>query len=160
MSIADRLLTTFVFITLLLVTAPVFAQGAVATGEGEMVYANNCIACHQLEGQGIPTAFPPLAGHVPALVAAEGGREYLVKEVLYGLQGEIEIAGEIYNGIMPPWSQLTDQEIADALNYVSTAWGNEASLPEGFTAFTAEEVAAQRGLELTGEQVLETRPGL
>jgi mono/diheme cytochrome c family protein len=160
MSIANRLLTTLVVFAFLLLTAVAFAQGAIATGEGETVYATNCIACHQLEGQGLPTAFPPLAGHVPLLIAADGGRDYLVQEVLYGLQGEIEIAGEVYNGIMPPWGQLTDQEVADVLNYVSTAWGNEASLPEGFAAFTAEEVAAQRGLELSGEQVLENRPGL
>jgi mono/diheme cytochrome c family protein len=41
---------------------------------------------------------------------------------------------------MPPYSlTLTDQQIADVLNYVRTSWGNNARLVRG------EEVSSNRG---------------
>ena len=54
---------------------------------GESTYSANCVACHQPNGEGIAGAFPPLAGHIPELYNAEGGREYIINTVLYGLQG-------------------------------------------------------------------------
>ncbi len=124
-----------------------------AQNEGETVYEANCVACHQANGQGIPSAFPPLAGHVPDLLVIEGSRAYLTHVVLYGLQGQIEVEGQTYGGLMPAWAQLDDGQIAGVLNYISTAWENEAALPEGFEAFTAEEVAAERDLGLTPSEV-------
>ena len=53
---------------------------------GEKTYVN-CTACHQANGQGVPSAFPPQAGHAPTLYNAEGGRKYMINTVLYGLQG-------------------------------------------------------------------------
>jgi hypothetical protein len=50
-----------------------------------------------------------------------------------------------------------DQQIADVLNYAATAWDNAAALPEGFTAFTAEEVAAQRATTLDAAAVYAKR---
>jgi hypothetical protein len=38
--------------------------------------------------------------------------------VLYGLQGPLTVEGKTYNGVMPPFRQLKDQEVADVLNYV------------------------------------------
>lgn len=127
---------------------------------GEETYTANCAACHQAEGAGIPGAFPPLAGHMPTIVAAEGGREYLLHVMLYGLQGEIQVLGAAYNGVMPPWPQLSDEQIAAVLNHELHAWGNDAMLPEGFTPITPEEVAAQRELGLTPARVLEQRQAL
>lgn len=124
---------------------------------GETTYIQNCSACHQANGQGIPGAFPPLAGHIPNLYSAEGGREYLIKVVLYGLQGQIEVNGMTYNGAMNPWGQLSDEQIAAALNHELTSWGNDQML-NNFNPILPDEVAAQRGLGLTGTQVLEARP--
>lgn len=90
-----------------------------------------------------------------ALEAAEGGRNYLIKLLLYGLQGDIEIEGVTYSGVMPAWSQLSDQELADVLNYTSTSWGNTP--PEGFTPYTPAEVAARRGAGLSAREVYELR---
>lgn len=126
---------------------------------GETTYSGNCIACHQATGQGIPAAFPPLAGHMPDLYNAEGGREYIISVVLYGLQGEIEVNGSTYNGIMTPWSQLSDEQIAATLNHELTSWDNEASL-EDFTAIMPDEVAALRDQGLSSAEVLELRPEL
>jgi len=145
----------------LILAASLLASGtALAQATGETVYQANCASCHQANGQGIPGAFPPLAGHVPELLAPEGGRTYLTHVLLYGLQGSIAVDGQTYNGVMPAWQQLDDAQLADVLSYISTAWENEADLPEGFEPFSAEEVAAERGLGLTGSDMLEERTEL
>lgn len=74
---------------------------ALAQADGAKIYAQ-CAGCHQQNGQGIPGAFPPLAGHVAEILAKEGGREYLILVLLYGLQGQIEVKGVKYNLVMPP----------------------------------------------------------
>ncbi len=48
---------------------------------------------HQANGQGLPGAFPPLT-HLDKVVQAKGGREYLVRATLYGLQGPLTMEGK------------------------------------------------------------------
>ncbi len=127
---------------------------------GETVYNTNCAACHQATGTGVPNAFPPLAGHAPELALADGGREYLANLLLYGLQGEIQVLGEPYNGAMPAWAQLSDDELASTLNYVLSSWDNAGALPPDYPAFAAEEIAAQRDAGLSAAQVYELRQTL
>lgn len=145
---------------LFLAAALLASATALAQSTGESVFQSNCASCHQANGQGLPGAFPPLAGHVPELLAPEGGRTYLVHTLLYGLQGSITVDGQTYNGVMPAWRQLDDAQLADVLSYISTAWENETDLPEDFEPFTAEEVAAERDLGLTGGDMLDERTEL
>ena len=130
------------------------------TSAGETVFNGNCASCHQQTGVGVPGAFPPIAGHAPELALAEGGREYLANLLLYGLQGEIQVLGEPYNGVMPAWQQLSDDELASTLNYVLSSWGNADALPQGYPAFTADEIAAQRDAGLSADEVYELRQTL
>ncbi|WP_448566480.1 cytochrome C-552, partial [Thermus sp.] len=97
---------------------------ALAQADGAKLYAQ-CAGCHQANGQGIPGAFPPLAGHVAEILAKQGGREYLIKVLLWGLQGQIEVKGMKYNGVMPNYTQWKDEEIAAVLNHIATAWGDD-----------------------------------
>ena len=122
---------------------------------GESVFTANCVACHQANGQGIAGAFPPLANHVPSLYNADRG--YLIDVLLYGLQGQIQVNGQSYNGVMTAWPQLSDQEIADVLNYISTAWGNNQNL-QNFQPYAPEEIAAERGGGLSSSDVYSQRP--
>ncbi len=136
------------------VTADVSAD----TAAGQEVFAQVCAACHMPTGTGLPGAFPPLAGHFPEVLAAGGGHDYAVSVVLFGLQGAINVSGQAYNSIMPPQQQLTDQQVADVLNYVAVAWGNEP--PAGAEPFTPEGVAAIRGQGLSSQQVQQARGDL
>lgn len=138
--------------------APLLREVDVSTGEG--VYTANCASCHQANGQGLPGAFPPLAGHVPDLALAEGGRDYLVQLLLYGLQGEVGVEGQAYNGVMPAWPQLSDEQIAGVLNYTLSAWDNLERMPEDYPAFTPDDVAAQRDAGLSPADVYERRQAL
>ena len=131
----------------------------VADVDGEGIYLTNCSSCHQNDGTGVVGVFPPLVAHTPALYNAEGGREYLIHLLLHGLVGPIEIEGQVYNGVMPAWPQLGDDQIAAVLNYTLTSWGNEALL-EDFEPYTAQDVAPYRGEGLSSEDVYELRQTL
>ncbi len=105
--------------------------------EGKTVYQNVCSACHQPNGKGLPGAFPPLAG--VDWVAGDERRLALI--VLHGLMGPITVNGETWNSVMPPQgANLTDREIAAALSYVRSEWGNNAPevLPETVGKMRAE----------------------
>lgn len=136
-----------------LVTALVLCSAALAQS-GSTVY-QQCQGCHQPTGAGIPGAFPPLAGHMNEILAAKGGREWLIRLVLNGMSGEITVKGQKYNGAMPAYAQLKDAELAAVLNHITTNWGN--TNPK---AFTAAEVKAQRSKKLSGAQVNTARKAL
>ncbi len=130
------------------------AQAAPAV-TGESVFNSNCAACHQQTGQGIPGAFPPLAGHAPDLYAADRG--YPIRVLLHGLSGPITVKGAAFNGQMPAWSQLGDEQIAAVLDYIMHAWGNDAALPSDYKAYGADEIASARGTSMTPDDVHQLR---
>ena len=112
--------------------APASAQ------EGSEPYAP-CAACHLADGVGIPGAFPPIRDRVAKIAALEGGRDYLVAVVTYGLMGAIQVEGAQYFGIMAGNSGTHDAaEIAAVLNYVVFELGDGESA--GVEPFTTEEV--------------------
>jgi len=90
---------------------------------GEAAYSQNCAACHQPNGQGVPQGFPALA-HNPVVNAHDPTS--LIHLVLKG--GAIPKTTKSATPlIMPPFaSSLSDQEAADILSYVRNAWGNRA----------------------------------
>jgi nitrite reductase (NO-forming) len=100
---------------------------------GKTVFGTTCFACHQSEGQGIPTVFPPLAKS--DYLNADVKRA--INTVLKGKTGEITVNGKKYNNIMTS-QNLTDEEIANVLTYVYNSWGNKK------TVVTAAMVKAQR----------------
>src|SRR5580692_2061813 len=150
----------FAAIVLLAAALPARAQsGGASSDAGSRVFAANCAACHQAGGTGLAGAFPPLAGHVPDLLKRADGRTYIGKVLLFGLEGEISINGNNYAGTMPAWDSLSDNDIADVLNYVGNAWDNGKSLPAGFKPFTADEIKALRTPPLTSAAVYALRSG-
>ena len=91
--------------------------------KGEKLFLANCAACHQATGLGVPGAFPPLVKSV----WVTGSEDRLVKAILAGLAGEIEVNGVKYNGNMPNiGAGLKDGQIAHIATYVRQAWGNVA----------------------------------
>ena len=124
--------------------------------EGANVYATSCASCHLPNGAGIPGVFPPLAGHVGDLYAAENGRRYLSDVIVFGLQGPITIDGTTYDGVMPAWFHLADEEIAAVLNHIMTAWDD----PIDFEPYEAADVARSRRGALSAQGVLDRRPNL
>jgi mono/diheme cytochrome c family protein len=125
--------------------------------DGALVYSTNCASCHQASGEGLPGVFPPLAGHASELYQQEGGRRYLSDVVVFGLQGPISVGGASYDGVMPSWFHLSDDEIAAVLNHVLTAWDDEIT---EFEPYTAADVATSRRGARTPQGVWERRPSI
>ena len=91
--------------------------------KGQTLFLANCAACHQATGLGVPGAFPPLVKSI----WVTGSEDRLVKAILAGLAGEIEVNGVKYNGNMPNiGAGLKDAQIAHIATYVRQAWGNVA----------------------------------
>lgn len=115
--------------------APAQAGGRPAImARGKQVYLEQCLACHQADAGGVENMNPPLIKTKQIL----GDKTTLVKIVLNGLTGDLEVNGENYHNVMAPHSDLTDQQISDVLTYVRNSFGNKA------TAVTPAEVKAIR----------------
>ncbi len=76
---------------------------------GAKVYAANCQACHQANGQGVKGAFPPLDGSQVVM-----NKEQQIAIMLNG------------KGAMPPWKTLSDVELAATATFVRNNWGNSS----------------------------------
>jgi len=88
---------------------------------GESVYRVACQVCHQADGNGVP-------GMYPSLKSSEwvtGDKERLIRIALEGLEGEIEVNGEIFNHVMPAPTQLDVNQIADVLTFIRQSFDNE-----------------------------------
>ena len=77
---------------------------------GESIYAINCVACHQTNGQGIPGIFPALAGSDIVMNDKDKNIEILME----GVQG----------AAMNSFSYLSEVELAAVITYTRQSWGN------------------------------------
>lgn len=118
---------------------------------GKRDYAT-CATCHQPNGQGLPGVYPPLADSEWVL----GSEERLVRVLLHGLSGPIEVKGNTYNGPMPPFGaagyKWNDEKISNVLTYIRQEWGNAA---EPITAARVKEIreSAPRDQPWTGPEL-------
>ncbi len=78
---------------------------------GEKVYATNCAACHQANGEGVPGAFPALKGGAITTGPVAGH----IDIVLNGKSGTAMAAFG---------AQLNDADLAAVVTYERNAWGN------------------------------------
>ena len=98
--------------------------------KGKAIYSREgyCNTCHQPDGKGLSASgFPPIAG-TPWVT---GSDERLIKLVLDGLHGPIEVLGQKYGGQVPmtPFKGLLrDEEVAAVVTYVRNSFGNKASV--------------------------------
>lgn len=108
-------------------------------GNGMNLYRQHCADCHGLDGRGRGLDYPPLAGN--RLVTSASGVNP-IRMVLFG--GAAPVTGgnrQPYS--MPPYiTWLNDREVTEVVNYIRSAWGNNAS------AVTIDDVRAQHSLML------------
>lgn len=87
---------------------------------GELVYQDFCVSCHLPNGEGVKNVYPPLAKSDYLIK----NREASIHGIKYGQNGAIVVNGKTYNNVMPPMG-LSDDEIADVMNYITNSWGNK-----------------------------------
>ena len=81
------------------------------TERGEGVYQKNCVACHQMNGEGLPPIFPALAGS--DIVMFDKNRN--VEILMEGVQGA---------AMQSFANQLSEVDMAAVITYTRQAWGN------------------------------------
>lgn len=103
---------------------------------GARIYQTNCATCHQADGRGVPGIYPPFAAE---WIDGDDGR--LIRLVLHGMRGPVEVEGVTYNNVMTAHGFLSDDQIAAVLTYVRQTYGTSAD------SIRAEDVAAVRAAE-------------
>lgn len=99
---------------------------------GKEIYADFCMQCHGANGKGDGKNFPPLAGSD----WLKTKRNQSIAAVKFGQSGKIVVNKITYNSSMPAMG-LTNQEVADVMNYIMTSWSNKQT-----KIVTEKEVAA------------------
>jgi mono/diheme cytochrome c family protein len=100
------------------------APAATLPIDGAKLFATTCAACHQVSGDGLEDKYPPLNGSE----WVTGDEAKLIRIVMHGITGPIDVAGQTFDGAMPAWGGvLKDPEIAAVTSYVRNAWGNKAA---------------------------------
>ena len=143
---------------------PAHLTGAAARqyAVGAAIYArdSHCTTCHQANGAGLGAIYPPLAGS-PWVT---GSDERLIKAVLKGLWGPVEVKGVTYDPAkgIPPMTAfgaiLKDDEIAAVLTYVRNSWGNKAAPVAPETVKKVREAVKDRTTFWKPEELLKAHP--
>lgn len=115
---------------------PIVLAGAAPAVDGKQLYGAKCAACHQGSGLGVAGVFPPVAASEWVM----GDEKILTNILLHGVNGEMIVKGNKYNGAMPAWKSLSDDELAAVLTYIRSDWGNVAP------PIKAETIKSQREL--------------
>lgn len=105
-------------------TAPASGTPAIPGARGAKLYEQHCAQCHGDKGQGVPRAYPALAGN-RAVTMASGVN--LVQIVLNGGYAPATAGNPRPFGMPPFVLVLGDSEIAAVLTHIRGSWGNQAS---------------------------------
>ena len=125
--------------------------------DGRQRYLTGCAGCHGKEGEGLPRFAPPLVDSE----WVTGSEEILVRLVLHGIEGPIEVNGTLYKEpdiltVMPAHSVLDDTEIASILTYIRLSWGHDAGAVERSTVGRIRHGSQGKVTPWTAEELLRT----
>lgn len=90
--------------------------------DGKLLYANNCMTCHQANGEGLPGAFPPLKG---SKIVQDDNIEVFVKIIMLGYDARPEYA--VMNAVGTD-NNLSAEEVTAIINHERISWGNNAKV--------------------------------
>lgn len=88
---------------------------------GKTAYETHCQNCHGAKGEGLGLLYPPLTD--TTYIAKN--KNNLASIIKYGINGELVINGQTYNGEMPAETHLSPIEIAYIINYIGNSFGNK-----------------------------------
>jgi nitrite reductase (NO-forming) len=121
-------------IAILIVGLVIFSNSMNAAGpdkaalmkRGQAVYTEYCKTCHQANGQGLSTVYPPLAG---SDYIKTKGAKVVTDNVVNGLKGAITVNGKKFNNVMTPLpAKYTNADAAAVITFVLNSWGNNGGI--------------------------------
>jgi mono/diheme cytochrome c family protein len=121
---------------------------------GRTQFESYCAACHHIDGQGVAGEAPPLTGSS----WVTGPERRLIRILLHGVRGPIEVAGKTYNREMPGFGQvMTDAEIASLASFVRSRFGGMSGPVEPAAIRRIRTAAPQRRDPWTADELLDGR---
>ncbi|MEY3689961.1 MAG: c-type cytochrome [Candidatus Kapaibacteriota bacterium] len=125
---------SFMQLAIAIVGLVVFSSNGQAAGpdkaalmkRGQAVYSEYCKTCHQANGQGLSTVYPPLAG---SDYVKTKGAKVVTDNVVNGLKGAITVNGKKFNNVMTPLpAKYTNADAAAVITFVLNSWGNNGGI--------------------------------
>lgn len=119
-----KLFVTTFCLAILFVVGSAFVQAyslPKSIENGKEVYITYCQNCHMENGLGVAGMNPPVAKSD----FLKRPVNELINIILKGQTGKVKVNGVNYDTPMLPLDYLTDEQIADALNYTRNSWGNK-----------------------------------
>ncbi|NRA97455.1 MAG: cytochrome c, partial [Planctomycetes bacterium] len=103
---------------------------------GRQFYSLVCRGCHQANGSGMDSLAPPLRNSE----WVTGSPSRLVRILVNGVAGPIEVRGKAYDMQMPGLPSFSDEEVAGVLTFIRRSFGHEAD-PVGVELVSRERKA-------------------
>ncbi|HEX2838062.1 MAG TPA: cytochrome c [Phycisphaerales bacterium] len=97
-------------------------QSSAQYAKGQQLFLGVCTLCHMEQGEGQPGMVPTLHG----APIATGDVGAFARILLHGMEGPVVVKGVTYNGIMPPATFDSDEDLAAVMTFVRNSWGNAA----------------------------------
>ena len=129
---------------------PLTAEQQTRYDVGKAIFTGVCAACHQPHGLGLEGVAPPLVDSEWVL----GSEQRLVRVVLHGLTGPLQVKGRSYRLDMPAFAVFGDDEIAGILTYIRREWEHTAAPVEPATVQTIRSATSGRHEAWLQEQLL------
>ena len=130
---------------------PVFAAKADTTtaalldgrydSRGAVIYMEQCVVCHRADGQGMPRIFPALAGN--SAIFAQNPQSIIQITLEGGKMPANDHDAMAF--AMPGFNHLSDRDITDVINFIRTAWTNQApAIADGDVAHIRDFLAGKK----------------
>jgi mono/diheme cytochrome c family protein len=115
------------------------APDTTGSAAGAKLYEQHCAGCHGINGDGVPKAYPALAGNRAVTMPQTAN---LVQIVLHGGYAPATQGNPRPFGMPPFVLVLTDAEIAAVLTHLRQSWGNKAG---SVTTLEVNRIRANQG---------------
>jgi len=92
--------------------------------QGRILYKEKCSNCHQANGEGLASLYPPVKNSDYLMKDVSGAICY----VKNGLKGEITVNGVPFSQAMPANEALTDLELAEIMTFVVNELNDSTAL--------------------------------
>ena len=131
---------------------PLSTEDELRMARGSQLYAANCSSCHASDGSGTTGVAPSLRNSARIVSAPE----QLVRIVLNGLSGPIEVDGEEWDSVMPGLSHLADfddEGISGLATFLRRSWGHRRSPISPDTVAQVRQETADRGTQWSATEL-------
>lgn len=123
----NRIVFTSLCLSIVLLLGSAFTQAyslPESIVRGKEAYITYCQNCHMENGLGLEGTNPPVAKSD----FLKRPVNELILVILKGQEGKVKVNGVIYDTPMLPLDYMSDEQIADALNFSRNSWGNKNSV--------------------------------